>query len=322
MDVRPIGYTGAALQAAIDRLRRAGGGVLRCESGAVYTCDAPIRCDDLVQVTIAGARSLWLFPGPLETCVTARSAIQLAIRDVRLRATHPAFAGHLLSTGWSPAQRDTSHLTVACCEFVSDGPARAALRLDRGIFVVVDQCQFQGANWGILGLDGSYSNVVTIRGCAFYSLRHAAIMNAGEAWTIDGNGFEPLVSGAACAYTQDIATTAAKSLVMRGNWCGDITTPGGCWVAVRASGLVLEGNYFGSPGGPGDPCLRLFACQGVSVTGNHNQTSNTFLEFRPEAGHSRNVTLTSNDLGIGAVTNQAYCLGLRLINNFGQADVP
>lgn len=318
--MRPQGDTAEDIQRAIDRLRRRGGGVLECEPGGTYLCDEPIVLDDLRHVTIDGARSEWVYTGTGDF-VRMRSAVQCKVVDLRIRATNPANAGHLISTGWSGLQRDPSHLTFDDCEFVSDGPARAGLRLDRAIFVTVRHCQFQGSHFGIVGQDGSYSNVVNIiDGCAFYSLRTAGIFNAGEAWRIEANGFEPLTNGAACAYSQDIATVA-KGLTFRGNWCGDITTPGGAWIAARASGLVVDGNYFGSPGGPTDPCLRLFACNGVAIGGNHNQTSSVFVEFAPEAGLSYGVTLASNDLGIGAVRNPQYCAGLRLVNNVGQVDM-
>lgn len=309
------------LQAAITQLRANGGGVLECEPGATYVCFQPLNLDDLAHVTIRGNRSRWLYVGAGSDFVSLKSAVQVSLEQVRFTATNPAFTGHLVTTGWSAISRDTSHLTFDGCEFAGlvAGGARAGLRLDRGIFVGVQHCQFSGTNWGILGVDGSYSNVVSVRDSAFYSLRHAGIYNAGEAWTIESNGFEPLVSGQACAYSQDITLTA-KAFAFNGNWCGDITVPGGAWVSVHASGLTASGNLFGSAGAPTDPVFRLFGVQGGLITAAHNQASNQFVEFMPEMGLSRNVTLISNDLGIGAVGHPEYCTGLRMVNNFGQAD--
>lgn len=312
--------SGDSLQDQIDALRARGGGVLECKPGATYLCDAPISLDDLRHVTIRGNRSRWIYTGAAGDAVTLRSACQVALHELRVSATHPSFTGHLVSTGWSEQQADASHLTFDDVEFGLAGDVgRAGLRLDRAIFARVQHCQFAGTYWGILGVDGSYSNVVSIRDCAFYSLRHAGIFNAGEAWSIESNGFEPLVNGTAAAYSQDIATIA-KGLRFCGNWCGDVTVPGGAWLSVRASGLTVEGNLFGTAGGPDEPVIRMFAVQGATVTTSHNQVSSAFVSFEPDAGLSRNVSIVSNDLGVGAVRHPEYCTGLRMVNNFGQAD--
>jgi hypothetical protein len=308
------------LQAQIDQLRVSGGGVLNCEPGHRYECAQPLVFDDLRHVTILGNRSQWVYTGNGPAFVTANSACQVTWQDVRFTAA-PGFTGHLVTTGWSGRCSDASHLSWLGCEFDGGGSARACLRLDRGIFLNVQRSQFTRANYGILGLDGTYSNVVTIsEACAFYSLNYAGVVNAGESWTITGNGFEPLTNGTACAYTQSILL-ATKGLTFSGNWCGDITKPGGCWVAVRGSGVRVVGNMFGAAGDVSDPCVRFFAVQGGTVEGNHNQVSGKFLDFAPEAGHSRNVTVMTNDLGIGAVSRPEFCLGLRMVNNFGQVDV-
>ena len=310
--------TGDVLQADIDRLRTCGGGVLHCQPGETYVCNQPLSFDDVVQVTVDGARSRWVYTGPGDF-ISAKSAIQVTWRDVRVKAD-AGHTGHLVSTGWSQAQRDPSHLRFVDCEFVGGGASRACLRLDRAIFTDVSHCQFSGANWGILGLDGSYSNVTTIgRGCAFYSLNHAGIYNAGESWTIDGNGFEPLTNHTACAYSQDL-NLWVKGFAFARNWCGDISANGGAWVSVRGAAVRIDANYFGSPGSITDPCVQFFGVQSALVTANHNQATGRFLLFRPEGGYSRNVTVLTNDLGIGAVAGREWCVGLRLLNNFGQAD--
>lgn len=316
------GDDSASIQSAIETIRSAGGGTLRCRPGAVYHFASPIRFDDCWRFTVEGNHSTWNYTGHAADAITLKSAVLGTFRELRLTYSDPAFGGHLVSTDWSARALDASHLSFRDVEFSgpANGNARALLRLNRAIFTAVDHCQFMGGHIGILGCDGAYSNITRIVSSAFYSLRFAGIYNAGEGWTIDSNGFEPLTSGQACAYTQDMSTVA-KGFAYTRNWHGDITQPGGSWVSVRASGLSLDANYFGSPGGPADPCLRLFAVQGGQITANHNQTTACFADFRPEAGVSRNVTLMSNDLGIGAVLNRQYCVGLRMINNFGQPDL-
>lgn len=312
---RPSAQASASslLQSAIDQLRGRGG-VLRCAPGVTYLCDQPIVFDDVAQVTVEGNRSCWYYTGAGPAFVSARGALQVSWHDLRLHAA-PGFAGYLVDTDWSGTRRDPSHLRWTDCEFVGGGSARACLRLNRAIFSSVDHCQFTGAHWGILGVDGAYSNVTTIGGAsAFYSLNQAGIYNAGESWTISGNGFEPLTNGTACAYTQDLALYV-KGFSYHGNWHGDITQPGGCWVTVRGGGLSFGTNYWGEPQGP---CVRFVGVQGAVMHTSHNQAHH-LIDFA--GGYSRNVTLIGNDQGIGAVTRREYCIGFRSINNFGPVDV-
>jgi hypothetical protein len=307
------------IQCAIDAVRIAGGGVIRCDAGATYRFGATLRLDDVRHLTIDGARSRWEYTGTGTEAISLRSALQVTWRDVRLASTSTAFTGHLITTGWSGANCDASHLTWEGCEFSGQGTARAALRLDRAILATIRECQFTGTLIAILGQDGSYSNVVRVRDSSFYSLGFCAIYNAGESWTVDANCFEPLVSGRAGAYSQDVLLLP-RGLRFTGNWFGDVTTPGGTWIAARALGLTLNGNYFGPAGtGPTDVCVRLFGSQGVSIVGNHNE-SPRFFEAAPEMGFSYGVTLDSNDLGNGVVTGRQYISGFRMRNNVGQAD--
>jgi hypothetical protein len=259
------------LQGAVNAVRVAGGGVIRSDAGATYRFGGTLNLDDVRHLTIDGQQSQWIYTGTQADAIRMASAVQVTCKQVRFSTTAPTFTGHVINTGWSAAQCDPSHLTFDGCEFSGPGTARAALRLDRAIITTIRECQFTGTAIGILGQDGSYSNVVRVRDSAFYGLGFCAIYNPGESWTADGNCFEPLASGRAGAVSQDVLL-APRALRITANWFGDVTTPGGTWIAAHALGLTVDGNFFGTAGsGPTDVCLRIFGSHGVSIVGNHNE---------------------------------------------------
>jgi hypothetical protein len=91
----------------------------------------------------------------------------------------------------------------------------------------------------------------------------AAIKNAGEAWTISGNTFEPLASMQAGGLVQE-AEVNAFALTLVGNWFGDVRETGGTYVDIRGSvyGFAAINNRFATTcvcAGT-KPCTECDAC--------------------------------------------------------------
>ena len=171
-----------------------------------------------------------------------------------------------------------------------------------------------------------YANAIEIRGSTFDHLTTAAIMNAGEGWTIDGNWFEGTdgeTGGMPRAYSDDLPggklTTGTAGLSFTGNWFGDAVNIKDAWIKMGTGtvvrGLNISGNLFA--GGKSAVSIPGLA-YGISISGNFMGTTgsavdlgNTFKEgvsivgnqmapnVPPVAGTkaAKKMTITANSSG-------------------------
>lgn len=305
-----------AIQAAIDAAKLTGG-IVWIPYG-LHDVEATLDLDDAWGVTIKGASASPKFTDVLHLgsflrytaasgeLLTINSSQHVTLEDVGFVYNNAAYNGNLVSTDWSAAASDPAYLRVNRCRFSGSSTAsgaRSLLRLNRLINSSVRDSAFAWADIGILGRDGSYSNVITISGCAFpaSSITTAKIKNAGETWLIEGCTFEPNVDGKAASYLHDSGT--ARGLVIQACWFGDVSVTGNPWIDVTGGsifGLVLSGNRVATAFGGAvaeNTFLRFTSgnCQGLTIIGNRIETY-----YIVDYG----VTTTTRDVFIGGNDSQ------------------
>lgn len=332
VDLATFGACGASvanhspvLQSAIDAVAgsyggAAGGGTIRIPQG-LLRCDAPVDVGQRYDVTLEGYGEL-RYTAPSGSLFSFASSQRVTMRDLRLSYDHPAYADRLVVCGTLGS--DPAYLGFDNVVFSGVGDAigaAALLDLDRALMVDVSRCRFSRAQVGIHGQRTGYSNVVTIgRTTTFFQLDQVGIRNAGETWTITGCCFQQRLDGRAGAYTQD-HTYYARALKFDTNWFGDVSQNGGTWIGpVVALCFTAQNNLFGSPGsGPSDVCLRLQACQAVTIQGNRCEGPRN-VEF--SGTNSGGVSVLGNDFQGGmplTVTNTTpiYARGNLGLSNRG-----
>lgn len=281
------------LQAAVAALGAAGGTIF--VGGGNFATAAVIDCDGITggiaiegvgnPVSLTGADTpgtTITFTAAAGNLFTYRNTDGFTLRGLRLKYTHAAYAGDLI-TGSNVGGADPHFPLFDRCVIAGTAAAKAArslINLNRSIGAVVRGCYLLYADKGIIGRDGDgsvatvYSNVCTIEANEFSHITTAPIWAAGQSWRVVGNTFEPLDSGKAGAYDSDpaagVGSTYSIGLVWEGNWHGDVGVDGGEWIKnLKTLGGSIAANYFATVGTVGASIVfAATASQGLSIRGN------------------------------------------------------
>jgi len=347
-DSRPIQ---AALNAARGTLPKEGhgteahGGTLYFPSGH-YIVSRPLDADNAMSLVLQGdgaqtqgfktlpASSITYTGKGTGSFLLARSSQGFAIRGMGIDYSSPSFKGYLIDFSHAPGEvTDAAYMTLRDCLLTgpTEASARALVSFANAILGSVQNCHLQFAQAGIVGKARAgqavgYANAIEIRGSTFDDLTTAAIMNAGEGWTIDGNWFEGTdggTGGMPRAYSDDLPggkfASGTAGLSFTGNWFGDAVAIKDAWITLGegtvvrglnisgnffsggksavsmpglAYGISINGNFMGTTGSPVD--LGNTFKEGVSIVGNQMRPN-----VPPVAGTkaAKKMTITANSSG-------------------------
>lgn len=261
-----------ALQAAIDEAKARAAAEIVIPDGDFHF-SGELDLSDAFNITLRGVSnpadraSRLVYTGDGDRAISLASSQGIKFEHLFLAYNNEAFEGVLVDTGHSAAASDPGYLTFQDCRFAGLDDAVGAtahVRLNKPIFVAFRDCAFWNAERAIIR-QGGYANVVTIDNCVFVNHALPPILDPGEAWNIRGCGFQQLSTAKAGA-VEMLSTAYAQGFVYSGNWHGDATVAGGCWVSLTALGAVIQGNQFTSP--EDDFAVELLDSQGVAVVGN------------------------------------------------------
>lgn len=219
--------------------------------------------------------------------INGQNTAGLAIRDLMILNTSASFTGSLVDLrNVGGLGSDTSGAVVENCYIGGVGVTSAiGVNLDYAISSQVRGCVFSQCAVAIQGrsVAAAYSNAIHVQNNVFTN-NTAVIKNAGQAWLIDGNTFEPLTGGAAGAYTHD-AGVVANDLTFTGNWFGDVTAAG-AWITFAGNGLWVQGNYFGGSATATAILIDSGSCSGIIVLGNDFVTFSKALDYGATTNHT------------------------------------
>jgi len=305
-----------AIQAAINAARRtpagdSGSGRVR---GAViyfprghYLASRPLNADNSVSLALQGdgtqTQGHGTLPGSDITYtgggsggfLLARSSSGFALRNLGVDYQSSAFTGVLLDFSHAPGRgTDAAYMTLDNCLLTGTNvwSAHALVSFHLAILGSVQNCHLSFAQAGIVGKafagnSSGYANAIEIQGCTFDNLRSAALMNAGEGWTIVGNRFEGTdggTGGMPRAYSDDLPggplTSQTAGLSFIGNWFGDAVAVKSAWVTLGPNtivrGLDIAGNFFS--GGRAAVAIPGNA-SGISISGNFMGTATSPVDL-------------------------------------------
>lgn len=232
----------------------------------------------LLRHTAAGATSI----------INAVNSGGCVFRDFQLLYTNAGFTGYCIDLRNTAAGATALWGVVNC--FVGGGvtnqTAAACVAIDNAHSGIIQNCNFFGAQVGVLGRSaaGTFSNAIKILQCHFVSnvVRH--ISNVGEGWSIDACTFEALLSGAAGGIIND-AAIVGRGIHISGCWFGDvIAAAGGTQISMVAVGLTVVGNYIG--GNTGSTGVAVGAASAaVTVAGNRFDATATAITVGAGTGN-------------------------------------
>jgi hypothetical protein len=304
------------IQSAIDDARGAApeaGDAPGAHGGTVYfprghyLVSRPLNLDNAVSVVLRGdgaqAQGFGTLPASAITYsgsgsgsfLLARSSNGLAIKGLGIRYSSARFTGNLVDFSHAPGQAgDAAYMTLEDCLLsgVDEASAAALVSFHQAILGSVRNCHLQFAKVGItgkrqIGATASYANAIEIRGSTFDDLTTAAITNAGEGWSIDGNWFEGTdggTGGMPHAYSDDLPggrlASGTAGLSFTGNWFGDAVRVDDAWIATGEGtvvrGLHVAGNMFSG----GQAALRVPGiAYGISINGNFMGTKGPAVDL-------------------------------------------
>lgn len=310
----------AALQAAIDAAVAINGAnteqparTLVFQNAGIVKIDGRIVINWATNVTIRGPVQLHFTGTGTEAFIKLLSANKITFEDVYFSYEDDAFEGNIIETGHGSPVTDASELAFIRCKFysVNLGPgnsnAWSCIRFSNAIDCRVVDCNFSLAQRGVSGRNNGatpglpdyagFANCITITGGAFHRLSHSGIHNPGEAWTISGNNFEPITDGfgtfQSCrAIYQDDLGYFSWALDIHGNWIGDGgSSPTYAWIELKTLGLNIDGNLIS--GNAPDDAIKLYNCNGVSITGNRISGK---ITFDSSAGYTTGVLIAGNTI--------------------------
>jgi hypothetical protein len=261
----------------------------------------------LVYTGGAGSGRAWSF----------RSVNGLKLEGIALDYNNAAYNGDFVDFDHSALASDSNEISILGCFLGGIGgaaSARSLLRLNRAIDVHCGQTYFGPSVLGVLGVDGNYSNVVTIdTNCIFNGPTVGGIQNAGQGWLIASCNFEGI------GFRQTGGTP--QGLTFLSNWFGD-----GAFTAISFpstadgyEGLVLIGNFIAPSAGT---ALLLdsgtVGANGSTVTilGNYISTN---VDFGTHA--IGKVVALGNNIA-GSVLNIGRIQSGMVLSNYGQSDTP
>jgi hypothetical protein len=301
-----------AIRAAIVAATEVRGTVFFPPSRSSYVCTDVLTLDNIDGLALRGGPATIKFTRGSGQLISAKSSVHLTIDNLAFIYTDPNYQDDLIRTGHAPSNPgDAAYLTIENCEF--DGTDRAMdaksfVNLDYCICSTVRNCNFSRAKVGIWGRDGGYSNVIHIADNTFLgTMAEAAIKNAGEAWLISGNAFEPLRDGRGGGYVQT-SVLPSYALTFLGNWFGDAVQPGGTNINIQNGsvlGLAVLNNRFarfGVDNASGEAIRLSSGGQGAIVIGNRFETP-VAVAFGP--GRFYGMFAAGNDFQVQAFQNDA-----------------
>lgn len=268
--------------------------------------------------TAMGAKLLYTGSGT-RPFFALRSAYRITIENLDISYNMDGFTGSLIDFGQLKGEALAGELSGASAYIVIrdnaiKGVASAAdngkptlgaklIRFDNSIIAQIERNLFSYGKFAIIGKDGSaFSEVVAIRDNTFVRQGTCSIKNAGSAWNIESNTFEPNYGanvsanfGALCAYTQD--NYYAYNVSFNNNWLGDSNLRG---VAVKGKflGGKISNNLFELS--KGSTAIELIGgSQGVFIDSNRGN-SNAGIVFSG-TGRSRGIVISGNDLNVSPI---------------------
>ena len=315
----------AAIQSAINSLPAFGGKIL-FPSGYKFRCASPLALDRKAGIHLVGtgggqqtSANTLVYTGAGDVSssfISMKSSVGLKFINMDIVATNPAFLGVVVN-GDRAAGLPEPGLQLFLMDFSSvSGPvnAKALLRLNETISSKITNSKFSGGQIGILGRDGGYSNMITLDNNFFIFQGTASIKNAGEAWAVKHNTFEPLRDGRIGVYTQNLTPNDfALGFNFKNNWVGDPRTAGGTAIEVKAVGGEISGNFFYSEN-VASTFIKLHNSEGFSITGNEFfANSSTAIDV---ASTSYGLSITGNNIRtFRSVTNAPNAVDLALLGN-------
>lgn len=271
----------AALQAAIDDAKASGRNIY--VPPGEFWFSGELDLEDAFNVTIRGvggpahSANRLVYTGDGDRAIATASSQGVKLKNLFLAYNNEDFEGALIDTGHSAAASDVAYLVVEDCRLAGLGDARSAaqlIRLDKVIFSRIQGSAFWNANRAI-ERNGGYANGIRLIDNTFNNMTLAPVLNPGEGWRMDDNGFEPLFDGSAGAVESEAGEAYAQGLRYAGNWHGDASVGGSPWVILKVLGADIDGgNVFGPTGGTDvDDCaIVLLDCEGVHIDGNRINT--------------------------------------------------
>jgi hypothetical protein len=245
----------ATLSAAVTAL--GGPGLIQCGQGTI-TFGTPLSVAGTSGVTIRGvsgvtagvaAATVLSYAGTgTASAINAQNTNGFTLADVMLLYTQSTFTGRLLDLR-NVTGSDTAYASIRDCYLGGAGirTADALIDLSKAISCEVRRCVISNGVNGIRGLGAAteYSNGHVIEDCTFVASTTAHIRNVGQGWTLKGNTWEQLFSGAAGSVIND-PTIACDGLTVLGGWCGDVVaSAGGAHFVIGGYAISIIGTYIG-----------------------------------------------------------------------------
>jgi hypothetical protein len=294
-------------------------GKITVPPGLFAYVDQAVILDDVSGVTIEGMGGMsdnvgrptlvWRGQAGSGPMIRAASAGGVNLVNIALVYDDPSYDGDLIKFGWSARHVDCFLPEVHGCYIggiQGAHSARSLVNLDRVVGATIDRTQFISSQVAVWGVDGSYSNGVTIgRGTNFDWIDAACVRSPGEAWVIQEAQFGPSFDGAPRGILS--AGVIALGLTIQGCWFGDVintTSPVGFWMDLRGRGVNIIGNRIAVEVA-GVPHVAIVFRQvvGGQIVGNRF-TAGGGLAVNNDPKAINFVTGSGNSDGVGVEKNQ------------------
>lgn len=249
----------------------------------VYNCTAPLVIDGVDNICLRSARWMnlnsvaelrYAGAGTSASFISARGTNAFTADRLRITAypSTGSFTGRLVDLRGTA--RPSALINMVGCAFHVEGKTGTLLSLANTYNCTFRDLLLQGCDVGILGTEGGsdFANAMTFENLTFASFQCTTclVKNPGQAWSITGSSFEPLVNGSANGVE---SVTIASGFHFANNWCGDaIGSVEGSWIKGCFFGAVIIGNNFQTYTNVNIDAVYLGAgaagCEGVIVEGN------------------------------------------------------
>ena len=310
-----------AVQSAISHAEQNGGGVVVIPSDKTVSVSSMLNLSNFSGgITITGARDSeslarlipetpnLLYTGSHQTFIALASAQRVTIEKLAIRYSNSSFTGNLIDLNTTGG--DSAYIRIKDCQLggtVSNiSGAKSCIRLEHGI----------------IGVDGGYANVIQLKGNTYKSTNSFAVYNAGQAWSLIGETFEPASQSGgtyvrALGYGDD-ANGSSKGLTFLGCWFGDVSHGTDAWIQFKGYGLNVIGCYFGHNSPNAGAISLKNNAQGVTIQGNRFETT---YGVRAEAVYAYGVNLFGNSYQAvsSAISNPGNFYNL---DTTGEHDLP
>lgn len=243
----------------------AAGHTIQLQPG-VYTVSGAIgiTADNISDLVIQGASGEWNNnSGTVINYTGTGTAISIrgtggstdgcVVRNLTINAPNAAILIDLGTSSGTATNAGSSNCKVEEVALTTTSTTNILINLAQSISCHIEDCALNGGNVGIQGVTttNGFSNTHTIQANYFKNQTTIAIKNPGQNWSIIGNTFEPLASGAAGAILHDGTQQSNRSiqgsevLTLISNSFQDVTNAGD-WCTLRGEGIFIAGNMFDS----------------------------------------------------------------------------